>query len=37
MREHDEAHALGILQRGLDVLGVSEGELQVKAKGALEK
>jgi hypothetical protein len=37
MREHDEAQALRKLQRGLDVLGVSEGELQVKAKGALEK
>jgi hypothetical protein len=37
MREHDDAQALRILQRGLDVLGVSEGELQVKAKGALEK
>jgi hypothetical protein len=37
IREHDEAQALRILQRGLDVLGVSEGELQVKAKGALEK
>jgi hypothetical protein len=37
MREHDEAQALRILQKGLDVLGVSEGELQVKAKGAVEK
>jgi hypothetical protein len=37
MREHDEAQALRILLRGLDVLAVSEGELQVKAKGALEK
>jgi hypothetical protein len=37
MREHDEAQALRILLRGLDVLAVSEGELQVEAKGALEK
>jgi hypothetical protein len=37
IREHDEAQALRILQRGLDVLGISEGELQVKAKGAVEK
>lgn len=37
MREHDEAQALRMLQRGLDVLGISKGELQVKAKGAVEK
>jgi hypothetical protein len=37
MREHDEAQALTIFQRGLDVLGISEGELQAKAKGGVEK
>jgi hypothetical protein len=33
----DAVQVLRVLQRGLDVLGICEGELQVKAKGALEK
>jgi hypothetical protein len=37
LREHDEAQALRILQRGLDILGISEGELQAKPKGSMEK
>ena len=37
LREHDEAQALRILQKGLDVLGISEDELRPKAKGAVEK
>lgn len=37
LREHDEAQALKILQRGLDVLEISECDLQAKGKGAVEK
>ena len=37
LREHDEAQALRILQKGLDVLRISEDELRAKAKGAVQK
>jgi hypothetical protein len=37
LREHDEGQALRMLKRGLGVLGIKEGDLEAKAKGAVEK
>jgi REP element-mobilizing transposase RayT len=37
LRDHDEQQALKTLKRGLDALGINESDLEVKAKGAMEK
>jgi hypothetical protein len=37
LREHDKGQALSMLKRGLGLLGIKEGDLEAKAKGAVEK
>jgi hypothetical protein len=37
LRAHDERQALKMLRKGLDVLGISESELEAQAKGTVEK
>jgi hypothetical protein len=37
LRDHDEGQALKRLKRGLEVLGITESDLEAKAKGVLEK